>query len=354
MIKITYKSSGVNTKNASKLVNKLEKITKKNFRPEIIQNPGGFCSLFDLKKLRYRDPILLSSTDGVGTKLKVALEFDKLNYLGIDLVAMCVNDILANGGEPLFFLDYFSSSKLNNSNFLKIMKSINTGCIQAGCSLIGGETAEMPGIYAKNDFDLAGFSVGVVERENLINKNNVRNGDIIIGLKSSGFHSNGYSLIRNVINKKKINLESNIPYKKNGKVGDELIIPTKIYVKELLPLIQNKLINSIAHVTGGGISENLSRAIPTNLTAIIDAKDFKIPKLFLWLKELANISIKEMLNTFNCGIGMIIIIKNKNEKEVCGFLNKSKVNYSIIGEIKRENPGDKKILFKKFDKWNLI
>lgn len=267
---------------------------------------------------------------------------------------MCVNDILANGGEPLFFLDYFSSSKLNNSNFLKIMKSINTGCIQAGCSLIGGETAEMPGIYAKNDFDLAGFSVGVVERENLINKNNVRNGDIIIGLKSSGFHSNGYSLIRNVINKKKINLESNIPYKKNGKVGDELIIPTKIYVKELLPLIQNKLINSIAHVTGGGISENLSRAIPTNLTAIIDAKNFKIPKLFLWLKELANISIKEMLNTFNCGIGMIIIIKNKNEKEVCGFLNKSKVNYSIIGEIKRENPGDKKILFKKFDKWNLI
>ena len=266
---------------------------------------------------------------------------------------MCVNDILANGGEPLFFLDYFSSSKLNNSNFLKIIKSINIGCTLAGCSLIGGETAEMPGIYSKDDFDLAGFAVGVVERENLINKNNVKSGNVIIGLESSGFHSNGYSLIRNVIKKKKINLDNNIPYKQNGKIGDELIKPTKIYVKELLPLVQNKLMNSIAHVTGGGICENLSRAIPNNLKAIIDTKDFKIPKLFLWLKELANISTKEMLNTFNCGIGMIIIIDNKNKEKVCNFLNKNKVNYSMIGEIKSKKLGDKKILIKKFDKWNL-
>ena len=284
----------------------------------------------------------------------MALEFNNLNYLGIDLVAMCVNDILANGGEPLFFLDYFSSSKINNSDFLKVIRSINIGCIQAGCSLIGGETAEMPGIYSKNDFDLAGFAVGVVERKDLINKNNVKSGDIIIGLESSGFHSNGYSLIRNIIKTKKISLHSNVPYKKKGKIGDELIIPTKIYVKELLPLIKNKLINSIAHITGGGISENLSRGIPNNLKAVIDTKDFRIPKLFLWLKELSNISVKEMLNTFNCGIGMIIIVKNRNKKKVCDFLTKNKVNYSTIGEIKKKNSKDKKILIKKFDKWNLI
>ncbi len=295
----------------------------------------------------------MSSTDGVGTKLKIALAYNKLNYLGIDLVAMCVNDILANGGEPLFFLDYFSSSKLNNSDFLTIIKSINKGCLDAGCSLIGGETAEMPGIYKKNDFDLAGFAVGVVERRNLINKKNVRSGDIIIGLNSSGFHSNGYSLIRNILKKKKIKLNSNIPYKKKRKVGDELIVPTKIYVQELLPLIKKRFINSIAHITGGGITENLSRAIPNNLKAIINTKDFRIPKLFLWLKELANISIKEMLNTFNCGIGMIIIIKKENQRKVSDLLNKNKVNYSIIGEIKRKKSTDRKILIKNFDKWDL-
>ena len=212
----------------------------------------------------------------------------------------------------------------------------------------------MPGIYSKNDFDLAGFAVGVVERRDLINKNNVKSGDIIIGLESSGFHSNGYSLIRNIIKTKKISLHSNVPYKKKGKIGDELIIPTKIYVKELLPLIKNKLINSIAHITGGGISENLSRGIPNNLKAVIDTKDFRIPKLFLWLKELSNISVREMLNTFNCGIGMIIIVKNRNKKKVCDFLTKNKVNYSTIGEIKKKNSKDKKILIKKFDKWNLI
>ena len=295
----------------------------------------------------------MSGTDGVGTKLKIALDFNNLNFLGIDLVAMCVNDILANGGEPLFFLDYFSSSKLNNSDFLTIIKSINKGCMQAGCSLIGGETAEMPGIYKKKDFDLAGFAVGVVERRNLINKNNVRSGDIIIGLESSGFHSNGYSLIRNVLKKKKIKLDSNIPYKTKKKVGDELIVPTKIYVKELLPLIKNRFINSIAHITGGGITENLSRAIPNNLKAIINTTDFNVPKLFLWLKELAGISVKEMLNTFNCGIGMIIIIKKENQIKVLDFLTKNKVNYSIIGEIKRKKSKDRKILIKNFDKWDL-
>ena len=205
----------------------------------------------------------------MGTKLKIAIESKILDYLGIDLVAMCVNDILANGGEPLFFLDYFSSSKISSVNFLKIIKSINDGCKQSGCSLIGGETAEMPGIYRGNDFDLAGFAVGVVERKQLLNVNNVKNGDILIGIKSNGVHSNGFSLIRKALKKNRITVTSELPFDSSKTIGEELLIPTKIYVNDLLPLIKKELINSIAHITGGGIFENLSRAVPKNLKAIL-------------------------------------------------------------------------------------
>jgi len=237
----TYKSSGVDTKKSSKLVKKLETITKKNFRKEVILNPGGFCSIFDLKKLKYKDPILLSSTDGVGTKLKLALEQKNLKYLGFDLVAMSVNDILANGGEPLFFLDYISSSKINDKIFFDLIKSINDACNEAGCSLVGGETAEMPGMYKNEEFDIAGFAVGAVERENKIGKDNVKENSLILGLESSGFHSNGFSLIRKVINDKKISLNSKTPFKSNFKLlGNDLIQPTKIYVKSILPLIKKK------------------------------------------------------------------------------------------------------------------
>ena len=239
-----------------------------------------------------------------------------LDHLGIDLVAMCVNDILANGGEPLFFLDYFSSSKISDVNFLTIIKSINDGCKQSGCSLIGGETAEMPGMYGSDDFDLAGFAVGVVEREQLININNVKNGDILIGIKSTGVHSNGFSLIRKALKKHRIKVTSKLPFNSHKTVGEELLIPTKIYVNDLLPLIKKQLVNSIAHITGGGIFENLSRAVPKNLKGVIKTKDFIIPKIFHWLKKLANISPREMLQTFNCGIGIIIII-NKNNYKRC-------------------------------------
>ena len=292
----TYKSSGVDTKKSSKLVKKLETITKKNFRKEVILNPGGFCSIFDLKKLKYKDPILLSSTDGVGTKLKLALEQRNLKYLGFDLVAMSVNDILANGGEPLFFLDYISSSKINDKIFFDLIKSINDACNEAGCSLVGGETAEMPGMYKNEEFDIAGFAVGAVERENKIGKDNVKENSLILGLESSGFHSNGFSLIRKVIKDKKISLNRKTPFKSNFKsLGDDLIQPTKIYVKSILPLIKKKKIFAISHITGGGIYENLERIIPSGMCALIDCPNFIIPERFIWLKELANIEKRETL-----------------------------------------------------------
>ncbi len=290
----------------------------------------------------------------MGTKLKIAIESKTLDYLGIDLVAMCVNDILANGGEPLFFLDYFSSSKISSVNFLKIIKSINDGCKQSGCSLIGGETAEMPGIYRGGDFDLAGFAVGVVERKQLLNVNNVRNGDILIGIKSSGIHSNGFSLIRKALKKNRITVTSKLPFDSSKTVGEELLIPTKIYVNDLLPLIKKELINSIAHITGGGIFENLSRAVPKNLKGVIYTKNFKIPKIFHWLKKLANISPQEMLSTFNCGIGVIIIIKKDNCKKVLDHLIKNKVKFYLLGEIENNSKKKTNVVIRKFGEWNII
>ena len=289
----------------------------------------------------------------MGTKLKLAIESKMLDNLGIDLVAMCVNDILANGGEPLFFLDYFSSSKISGDKFLTIIKSINNGCRQSGCSLVGGETAEMPGMYRHNDFDLAGFAVGVVEREQLLNISNVKNGDILIGVKSSGVHSNGFSLIRKALKKNQITVDSKLPFDSSKKVGEELLIPTKIYVNDLLPLIKKDLINSIAHITGGGIFENLSRAIPNNLKGVIKTKDFKIPEIFHWLKKLAKISPQEMLTTFNCGIGVIIIIKKVNYKKVLNYLKKNKVEFCLLGEIENNSKKLSKVEIRTFGEWDI-
>ena len=289
----------------------------------------------------------------MGTKLKVGIESKMLDNLGIDLVAMCVNDILANGGEPLFFLDYFSSSKISGDNFLTIIKSINNGCKQSGCSLIGGETAEMPGMYSGEDFDLAGFAVGVVERRQLLNVNNVKNGDILIGIKSNGVHSNGFSLIRKVLKTNRITVDSKLPFDSTKTVGEELLIPTKIYVNDLLPLIKKDLINSIAHITGGGIFENLSRAVPKNLRGVINTKNFTIPKIFHFLKKLANISPQEMLSTFNCGIGVIIIIKKDNVKKVFNHLMKNKVEFYLLGEIENNSKKLSNVAIRKFGEWDI-
>ena len=347
----TYKSSGVDIKKTNSLVNKIETISSNNIRKEIIKNSGGFSSLFDLKKLNYNDPILLTSTDGIGTKLKLAIDMNKYDNLGFDLVGMCVNDILVNGGEPLVFLDYLSSSNINKKNFLKIIKSINFACINAGCSLVGGETAEMPGLYKKNDFDIAGFSVGVVERKNLINKNNVLENSIIFGIESNGFHSNGYSLIRKIIKDKKIDIKMKTPYRSVAKkLGSDFLLPTKIYVNSILPLVKKNLISSMSHITGGGIIDNLERAIPNGLQARIDSENFESHERFFWLSKIGGISSGEMLKTFNCGIGFIIIVEEKNISKVLKSLKIKRILFHKLGIIKKTSKS-KKVIIKKFKPW---
>ncbi len=347
----SYKDSGVDIAKSSELVEKIEKISSDFTRKEIIKNSGGFSSLLDLRKLNYKDPILLTSTDGIGTKLKLAIDFKKYDNLGYDLVGMCVNDILVNGGEPLIFLDYVASSKIKEKNFIKIIKSIHNGCKEAGCSLVGGETAEMPGLYKKNDFDIAGFSVGVVERKNLLKPNNVKEGNLIFGIKSNGFHSNGYSLIRRVINSQRINLKAKPPYKTSEKsIGNDLLLPTKIYVKLLLPLAKKGLILTMAHITGGGLEDNLKRVIPDKFQAIIDIKDFTSPERFSWLSKIGNINSKEMLKTFNCGIGFVFIISEKNKNKILKYFESNRIELIKIGYIKKIN-SYKKVLIKKFHPW---
>ena len=310
--------------------------------------------MFDLKKLNYKDPILLSCTDGVGTKLKLAIDHRNFDFLGFDLVAMCVNDLLANGGEPLFFLDYIASSKINKNQFLRLITSINLACKEAGCSLVGGETAEMPGLYRKDEFDLAGFSVGVVERKNILKKDNIKESNILIGLESNGFHSNGYSLIRKIIKENKISLKTKPPYQSLKKsLGDDLIEPTKIYIKHVLPLVKKKKISAIAHITGGGIYENLDRIIPKNFFAEINTEKFTIPDKFLWLKKVGEIKSVEMLKTFNCGIGLILATKVKNSKEVLNFFKKMNVKSYILGRVFKNPKTKKKILIKNFGQWDL-
>ena len=310
--------------------------------------------MFDLKKLNYIDPILLSCTDGVGTKLKLAIDLKNLNFLGFDLVAMCVNDLLAHGGEPLFFLDYIASSKIKKNQFLNLITSINLACKEAGCSLVGGETIEMPGLYKKDEFDLAGFSVGVVERKNILKKENIKENSVLIGLESNGFHSNGYSLIRKIIKEQKISLKIKTPYKSSQlNLGDDLIEPTKIYIKYVLPLIKKKKISAIAHITGGGIFENLERIVPRNFFAEINTEGFSIPEKFLWLKKVGGIESVEMLKTFNCGIGLILVVKAKESQCVTNFLKKKKINSFILGKISKKKKKQKTILIKKFGKWDL-
>jgi len=345
-----YKLSGVDIEKSNQIVKKIEKISSKNVRNEIITNAGGFASILDLKKLNYKDPLLLSSTDGVGTKLKLAIESNIYEFLGFDLVGMCVNDLLAEGGEPLIFLDYFASSKIEEKNFIKIIKSINLACLESNCSLVGGETAEMPGIYKVDDFDIAGFSVGVVERKNLATKEKVKNNDIIIGLKSNGFHSNGYSLIRKIIKNKKIKLDQKPPYfSKQITLGQDLLRPTKIYIKSILPLVKKGLISSMSHITGGGLIENLKRSIPSDMCAEIISENFESDDCFKWISKIGNISSLEMIKTFNCGIGFIIIINEKNEAEVNKFFKKNKIDFFDLGIVKKKYKSQ--INIKKLNPW---
>ena len=336
----SYLKSGVNISVANKFVKHISKLTKKNDKKEknslSSSNIGAFGSLYDISKLKIKDPILVSATDGVGTKLDLTNKFKKFDSIGEDLVAMCVNDLIVQGARPLFFLDYIAIGKINLNKVKKILQGILNGCKKSNCKLIGGETAEMPGIYDKNKFDLAGFSVGIISKKKLIQKKNVRVGDIILAIPSSGLHSNGYSLIRNLLKRYKI--------PKNLK--KELLRPTKIYVKEVIKLNEKRLINSAAHITGGGITENLVRSIPDGLSAKIDLSKIKIQKIFRWIKS-CNLSDKEMLRTFNCGVGYCLIVNKKKVNIVKRYFQNNFIPYTI-GRIERKK---RKISFEGKLRW---
>ncbi len=337
--KNSYKKSGVNIETADKFTKYIQKTSKEAFRKKINRfnknNIGSFASVYDLKQENIKDPLILSSTDGVGTKLEIANRFNKFDTIGIDLVAMCVNDLIVLGAKPIFFLDYIATGKIRLNKMKKILKGIVSGCKTSNCVLVGGETAEMPGIYEKNKFDLAGFAVGLVSRKKLVTKNKVKNGNLILAIPSSGLHSNGFSLVRNILKN----------YKINNFLKKELLLPTKIYTKEILNLVKNNLINSSANITGGGIIENITRSVPRNLTVNINLSKIKVLKIFKWLKS-KNISEKEMLRTFNCGVGFCLIVdRNKVYKlkkyfdkkfqpyEI-GFISKSSKKLNLLGKVK--------------------
>ena len=320
--KNSYKKSGVNIALANKFVKHIAKISKKNVKKKgkakSLDNIGAFASVFDISNIKIKDPLIVSCTDGVGTKIDLANRFNKFNTIGIDLVAMCVNDLIVQGAKPLFFLDYIAVGKLNLKKIKIILKGIMRGCDLSECKLIGGETAEMPGIYEKNKFDLAGFSVGIVSKKKLLNKKKVRNNNIILAIPSSGIHSNGYSLVRSILKKNKI----------SQKIKSQLLKPTKIYTKEVLKLNKNNLVNSAAHITGGGLFENIERSVPKNFSINIDLSKIKVKHIFKWLKK-NNISDEEMLKTFNCGIGFCLIVKKDNIKKIKKYFTKEYAPYEI-------------------------
>jgi phosphoribosylformylglycinamidine cyclo-ligase len=327
--KNSYKKSGVNIDLANKFVDHISKISKKNVQKKggslNKENIGAFGSMFDLSKLNMKDPVIVSCTDGVGTKLELANKFKKFDTIGIDLVAMCVNDLIVQGAKPLFFLDYIAVGKINLKKIKLILRGILKGCKISNCSLIGGETAEMPGTYEKNKFDLAGFSVGIVSKKKILGKKKVDVDDIILAIPSSGIHSNGYSLVRSLLKNKIIDKE----------LQKELLKPTKIYTKEIIKIHKLNLINSAAHITGGGLIENISRSIPKNLSINIDLSKIKIKPIFKWLKK-NKISDNEMLKTFNCGVGFCIITNIKNVNKIQKYFNNEYKPY-VIGRVTNNN-----------------
>ena len=325
---LTYAKSGVNIRSADKFVKFISKITSKQNKNKEQNNIGSFGSISKIPS-HLKNVYIVASTDGVGTKIEIANELKKFDTIGIDLVAMSVNDILVQGGKPFLFLDYISINKILQKKLKDILKGINYGCKISNCELVGGETAEMPGTYTKGKFDIAGFCVGLVEKNKILKPKNIKQGDIVIGIPSSGLHSNGFSLVRYILRRKNIN------FKRNTKLKKWLLEPTKIYVKEITKLIDLKLINGCAHITGGGIKDNLSRIIPKGKCAEIDLNKIKTKKVFSWLKN-NKVTDKEMLKTFNCGVGFILVIKKKNLSKIKKFFKKEFEPY-IIGKIKKGN-----------------
>jgi phosphoribosylformylglycinamidine cyclo-ligase len=313
---LTYKDAGVSIDTGNALVKAIGPLARSTARPGADAELGGFGGLFDLKSAGYRDPLLVAANDGVGTKLKLAIETGRHNGVGIDLVAMCANDLIVQGAEPLFFLDYFATGKLDNDVAAAVVASIAQGCRQAGCALIGGETAEMPGMYAPGDYDLAGFCVGAVERDKLLTGASISPGDVILGLASSGVHSNGFSLVRRIIEQEGWRLDEPLPGEGGHTLSEILLEPTRIYVRSLLPLVQEGRIKGLAHITGGGLLENIPRVLPKSCRAMIDTARWPIPATFEMLQRGGRIAPEEMARTFNCGIGMAVIVAEGEARTV--------------------------------------
>jgi len=342
-ISLTYRDAGVDIDAGDDLVETIKPIAAATNRPGVLAGVGGFGALFQVPTDRYREPVLVSSTDGVGTKLKLAIELNKHDTIGIDLVAMCVNDVIVQGAEPLFFLDYFATGKLDNETAKAVIRGIGEGCRQAGCALVGGETAEMPGMYSQGDYDLAGFTVGVVEKSKIIDGLSVKMNDVLIGIASSGPHSNGYSLVRKVIEVNKAALSQ--PFD-GRQLGDVLLTPTRIYVKPLLALLRLVPVHAAAHITGGGLPGNVPRVLPKGVRAVIDGRAWKRHTIFDWLQENGGIEDFEMYRTFNCGIGMVLAVDAQDAEKTIDILQATGETASVIGRIERIE-GDDQVVIQK-------
>ena len=323
MSSLTYKGSGVDITKGNRLIEKIKPIAKSTLRPGVLNGLGGFGAMFEIPLDKYINPVIVSGTDGVGTKLMVAEMLKRHDTIGIDLVAMCVNDLIVQGAEPLFFLDYYATGSLNTEIATSVISGIGEGCIRSGCSLIGGETAEMPGMYKGEEYDLAGFCVGIVEKDNIIDGSKVSVGDQVIALGSSGPHSNGYSLIRKV-------LEKTTP---SSEQLEAILEPTRIYVKSILSLNKSHPIHAISHITGGGLLENIPRVLPKNLAAKLDSNSWETPEIFNWIQDQGKIDTNEMYRVLNCGVGMIVIVPKESLDDSIKLLNSNGEDSWLIGEI---------------------
>jgi len=342
-----YTRAGVDIEKANRLVGRIKSVVASTYTKGVITEIGGFAGLFALDHARYDDPVLVSSTDGVGTKLKVAFAADKHDTVGIDLVAMCVNDIIVTGAQPLFFLDYFATGRLREDIVVRVISGIAEGCRQAGCALIGGETAEMPGMYAENEYELAGFAVGVVDRAKIIDGSEIGVGHRIIGVNSSGLHSNGYSLVRKIFFEQMgLSTSDTVSDIAEHTLGEELLVPTKIYAKMALNIIKMFKVDAIVHITGGGFQDNIPRVLPKSCKAVIERGTWYIPRIFKFLKRVGGISEAEMLRVFNCGIGLIFIVPASQSQDILLQIRAFGEEAFLIGRIEERSEGDNSVEFR--------
>lgn len=335
-----YKEAGVDIDAGAELVEKIKPAVKRTARSGMMGGLGGFGAMFDPKAAGYNDPILVSSTDGVGTKIKIAIDAKRHDTIGIDLVAMCVNDLIVQGAEPLFFLDYFATGKLEVGVAQQVIEGIAKGCELAGCGLIGGETAEMPGMYGEGDYDLAGFTVGAVERDQILTGETIAEGDVVLGLPSSGVHSNGYSLVRKIVKDAGVTYETPAPFEAGKTMGDVLLAPTRIYVKPLLKALKTGGVKGMAHITGGGLTENIPRVLPANVCVSLDAQSWPRPGIFGWLAQSGKMEAADMARTFNCGIGMVVVVDAAKADEIIKILAENGETAHKIGMVTARKGSD--------------